>query len=195
MDARLGLAAILRDAPQNAALLRMRSELFQYRLRGRNAPLPADRTPDGCDNAVLRGFVKISMHRQTDDLLRKEVADRQTGRVGWKMPVRLKAMQRLRIVDGGWNALRLERRREGAPAAGGDADGVLRPNRGHVGRHSWHLHDIGQMLRIAPSDPVAFRDFLWKDLELLDQHRGLDGVEPRGKANPHVVVAVGALAM
>src|SRR6516225_1340180 len=95
--------------------------------------LPANRAPDGRDDAVLRGFVKISMHRQADDLLGQEVADRQTARVGWKMAVCLQAMQRLRIVDGGRNPLRLEGRREGVAAPGVDADGVLRPYRGHVG--------------------------------------------------------------
>src|SRR5215470_10207089 len=128
MDARLGLAAILRDAPQDAALLRMRSELFQYRVRRRNAPLPAGRAPDGGDDAVLRRFVKISVHRQADGLLRKEVADRQTARVGGKMAIRLQAMQRLWIVDRGRNPLRLEGRGEDVAATGIEADGVLRPH-------------------------------------------------------------------
>src|SRR5215471_4453083 len=87
---------------------------------GRKVLLPADRTPDGRDDAVLRGFVKIGVHRQADDLLGDEVGNRQPARVGRKMPVRLLAMERLWIIDRRWNALRLEGPGEGVPASGPD---------------------------------------------------------------------------
>ena len=48
---------------------------------------------------------------------------------------------------------------------------------------------------IAPRDPVARRDLVGEDLELLDQHGRLDGVEAAVGADAHVVVAVTSLAV
>ena len=53
----------------------------------------------------------------------------------------------------------------------------------------------GRRRVVARSDRVARRDLVREDLELLDQDRGLDGVEPAVHADAHVVVFVAALAV
>ncbi len=56
-----------------------------------------------------------------------------------------------------------------------------------------HGHDVAEGVRIALRDRVAGRDLVVEDLQLLDQDRGLHGVEPAGQAEPDVVVFVDAL--
>src|ERR1700692_2492470 len=56
-------------------------------------------------------------------------------------------------------------------------------------------HDIAEAPRIALGDPVAHGDLVLEDFQFLQQDRGLDGVEPTGKAETNIVVLVGALAV
>ena len=56
-----------------------------------------------------------------------------------------------------------------------------------------HGHDIGERRVVAPRDALPRDDLVGENLQLLDQHRGLDGVEPPGHADAHVVVTVGPL--
>ena len=48
---------------------------------------------------------------------------------------------------------------------------------------------------IARRHPITGQDLVGKNLQLLDQHRGLDGVEPAGDADARGLGAVDALAM
>ena len=103
-------------------------------------------------------------------------------------------MHRLRIIDRGRHTLSLQRSGKAVPVgAFGKADGVLRPDRGAAGRKARHSDDVGQAARIAFRDPVAGGDLVVEDLQLLDQDRGLHGVEPAGQAEADVVVFVDAL--
>ncbi len=156
---------------------------------------PRDGAPDGGDDAILGRLVEIGVHRQADDLLGEAVGDRQSAFGTREAAIDLHAMQRLRIIDRGRDALGLERRRESVARARLDADGVLRPDRGHAVRDLRHADEAVERPRIALGDAVAGVDLVGEDLELLDQHRGLDGVEPRGEADPHVVIFVAALAV
>ena len=58
-----------------------------------------------------------------------------------------------------------------------------------------HGHDIAEAARIALGDLVARGDLVVEDLQLLEQDRGLHGVEPAGEAEADIVVFVGALAV
>src|SRR5262249_39030609 len=96
------------------------------------------------DDAVLRGLVEIGVHRQADDLAGELVADRNAARAHRIVLVGLLAVQRDRIIDRGRDALGLERRRQLVAAAARDADGVLRPDRGHAVRHVRRRDDAGE---------------------------------------------------
>ena len=103
-------------------------------------------------------------------------------------------MHRLAVIDRGRHALGLQRGGKAvAVGAFRQADRVLRPDRGIAGRQAWHRDDVAQATRIALGDPVAGGDLVVEDLQLLDQDRGLHGVEPAGQAEPDVVVFVDAL--
>ena len=105
-------------------------------------------------------------------------------------------MHRLRVIDRRRNALRLERCGEGVAVGPlGQTDGVLRPHRGAAGRKPLNLHDIGKPVRIVLGYPVASRDLVLEDFQLLDKDRRLHGVEPPGEPEPDIVVFVGSLAM
>ena len=58
-----------------------------------------------------------------------------------------------------------------------------------------HGHDIAEPSRIALRDHVARGDLVIEDFQLLDQDRGLHGVEPSGQAEADIVVFVRALAV
>ncbi len=55
--------------------------------------------------------------------------------------------------------------------------------------------DVGERGRIARRDARARRDLVGEDLQLLDQHRGLDGVEAAVQADADAIVFAAALAM
>ena len=74
-------------------------------------------------------------------------------------------------------------------------DRVLRPHRGQAVRHRRHDRDVGEPFGVAAGHPVARVDLVGENLQLLDQHRGLHGVEPPGMTDANVVVFVGALAV
>src|SRR6185312_13203125 len=77
----------------------------------------------------------------------------------------------------------------------GEADGVLRPDRGASGSKPRHRYDITEAARIALRHAVAGRDLVLEYPELLDQDCGLHGVEASGQSEAHIVVFVGALAV
>src|SRR5690349_12249576 len=105
-------------------------------------------------------------------------------------------MHRLRIIDYGRNALGLQRGLElVAITALWQADGVLRPDRGAAFGKLRHRNDVGEAPGVALRDHVTRRDLVVEDLQLLDQHRGLDGVEPCGETKTDIVVSVAAAAM
>ena len=135
------------------------------------------------------------MHWQADDFLRQRLADRNAALADRVMLVGLLTMQRDRIVDRGRHALGLERGSEGIARSGLEADGVLRPHRRHAGRHHRHGDDVAQRFVVAAGDTVARIDLIRENLELLDQHRRLNGVKARGQAEADIVVAIAAHAM
>src|SRR4051794_2921901 len=98
-------------------------------------------------------------------------------------------------MDGGRNALRLERGGERIAAPARQADGVLRPDRGRAVAHAWDFGDIGERRRIAPRDPVAGGNLVREYLELFDQHRRLDGVEAPVQPDAYAIVLLATLAM
>ena len=55
--------------------------------------------------------------------------------------------------------------------------------------------NIGERRRIAPRNALARRDLVREELQLLDQHRRLDGVEPAVEADAGAIVFVAALAV
>ena len=103
-------------------------------------------------------------------------------------------MHRFDVIDRGRNALRLQRRGElVAIDALGQADGILRPDRGAAGGEPRHGDDIAEGAGVALRDPVARGDLVLEYLELLDQDRRLHGVEPPGQPEADIVVFVRAL--
>ena len=105
-------------------------------------------------------------------------------------------MHRFRIIDHRRNALRPERCGE-TVAIGplGQADGVLRPDRGASGSQPRHRHEVTETARIAFRNPIAGRDLVLENLQLLDQDRRLHRVEASCQTKAHIVVFVGALAV
>ncbi|GCC49394.1 hypothetical protein chiPu_0033568, partial [Chiloscyllium punctatum] len=101
------------------------------------------------------------MHRQGNDVLRQPLADRQAAVGNRIVAVGRLLMDRLRIVDHGRDALRLQCGREGvAIDALGQADGVLRPHRGAAGSNARHRDEVAECARIAFGDLVARRDLV-----------------------------------
>src|SRR6185312_2353715 len=152
-------------------------------------------TPRRLDDARLGRLVEIRVHRQTDDLAGELVADRQPAAAERILPVGDLPVQRDRVIDRGRDAVGLERGGERVAAATGDADGVLRPDRGQARRNRRHGRDVAQALGVAPGDHLPGLDLLGEYLELLAQHRGLDGIEPRGQPDADIVVFVAALTV
>src|SRR5262249_53954470 len=149
----------------------------------------AKRPAYGVDNPILVRLVEIGMHRQADHFLPEPLAPRQPPHPrarsargppaaaprnprGGPLPV-----PRPGIVDRGRDALRLERADETVATGARQPDRVLRPYRRHAVGQVRNRRDVGERSRIAPGDALARRDLLAGDLELLDQHRSLDGVE------------------
>jgi hypothetical protein len=127
---------------------------------------------------------------------RQALADRQAAVGDRVMPVGRLLMHRFRIIDRGWNALRLQRRGETiAIGVLGQTDGVLRPDRGAAGGQTRHGHDIAEVPRIAFGDHIARDDLVLKNLQLLDQDGRLHGIEPRGEPEANIVVFVRTLAV
>ena len=112
-----------------------------------------------------------------------------------KSPIGRLPVQRLGVIDRGRNALRLQRGRERVAPAGGKPDRVLRPDRGLILGDARHDRDVGKAGGVARGRRIARGDLVRKDLELLEQHRRLDRVEPRGEADARGIVFVAALAM
>src|SRR5215813_47500 len=96
------------------------------------------------NDAILSRDVKISVHRQADDLGREAVAHGHALLADWIMFVRLLTMQRDRVVNGGRNAISLEKCRKFVAPAVCNTDGVLSPDRGRTRRHDRHSHDIAE---------------------------------------------------
>src|ERR1700720_3602776 len=151
--------------------------------------------PSCGNDPVLGRLVDIGMHRQADHFPRKSLADRHAALDDGKMPVGFLAIERDRIIDRGRDALRLEGRRKTVAPAGRQADRVLRPDRGRAFGQLRDLRHVGQMLAIAPRDPIAGRDLIGENLELLDQHGRLDRVETAVGADAHALVPTRSLAM
>src|SRR5712692_1475405 len=105
-------------------------------------------------------------------------------------------MHRFRIIDRGWNALRLERRGETvAIAALWQPYRVLRPDRCAAAGEARNGHDIAETTRIALRDLVARFDLVFEDFQFLDQNRCLHGIEPPGQPETDIVVFVETLAV
>src|SRR5258708_2490108 len=86
--------------------------------------------PHGVYDAILSRWVEIGVHGQADHLLGQPFAHRRAVGCDGKALVSLLAMQRDRVMDRGRNTAGLERSREPVAPARGNADGVLRPDRG-----------------------------------------------------------------
>src|SRR4051812_12075137 len=56
-----------------------------------------------------------------------------------------------------------------------------------------HAHHVREASIVTPRDAFARDDFLWKYLQLFDQHRGLDGIESPCHADAHIVITIGPL--
>ena len=136
------------------------------------------------------------MHRQADHVVREPFAHRQGAIGDREIPVGSLLMHRFRVVDRGRNALRFQRRgKTVAIGAFGQADGVLRPDRGAAGSKPRHGHGVAEAAGVAIGNRVAHGDLVLENFELLDQDRRLHGIEPRGQAETDVVVFVAALAV
>src|SRR5262249_47259267 len=162
------------------------------RCRPRSAP---QRLPYRLDDAVLRRFLEIGVHRQTDHLIGKPFADLGATLGNGKMPVWCLAVQRDRIIDPGGDALRLERGCEPVALTERNANGVLRPYRGRAMRHLGNLRHVGKALRIALRNALARDDLLGKNFQLLDQYGGLHRVEPPVESDAYRFVFVASFAM
>src|SRR5665647_2977782 len=76
-----------------------------------------------------------------------------------------------------------------------DAQRVLCPHRGRTRRHRRRDRHVGKALVVAPRNSIAGDNFVGKYFQLLDQDRGLHGVEPRCQANPNIVVFIAAVTV
>src|SRR5215831_823273 len=157
--------------------------------------LSTQRTLHGGDDPVLRRLVEIAVHRQADDLLREPLGDREAAVRTGEMRVGFLLVQRLGIVDRRRNAFGFERRREAVAPARLETDRVLCPHRGEAARQARHDRDIAERIAVARRRLVARDDFVAEDAQLLEQYRRLDGVEPSGQADAHIVVFVGVVAV
>src|SRR5436305_5778300 len=100
------------------------------------------------------------------------------------------------IVDGGRNALRVERRRESvAVAAFRQPNGILRPHRGATAGEARNGNDIAERARVSLRHAVARGDLVLKNFHFLDQDCSLHGVEPSRESEADIVVLVRALAV
>src|SRR4051794_39848493 len=155
----------------------------------------AQRVLDRIDDAILHLLGEVGMHRQADHLGGEALGDGQSVAGARIMLVGGLAVERLRVVDRGRDAGALEGGLERVTVVTRDPDRVLGPHRGRALRHLRHDGHLAQKIVVAPGDALARLDLVAKDLELLDQHRGLDGVEPAVEADAHVLVFVGALTV
>src|SRR5262249_16823582 len=78
---------------------------------------------------------------------------------------------------------------------GRDADRILRPDRGRTLAQVGNGRDLGKPGPIAARDALARYDLLGEDLELFDQDRRLDRVEPSVEPYSHAIIFVVALAV
>src|SRR5438477_4781843 len=105
-------------------------------------------------------------------------------------------MHRFRIVDGGWNALRLESSGKAiAIGALRQPDGVLRPDRGATGRQARQGDDIAEAARVALGDLIARGDLVLEYFQLLDQDSRLHRIKAAGEPEPDIIVFVRSLAV
>src|SRR5215212_9169577 len=150
---------------------------------------------DRLDDPVLVAFFQVRMHRQADHLVGKALADRQSVARQGIATIGGLAVQWQRIVDGGRDAARLEASGQPVTARGRDADRVLRPYRARALGQFGDAGNARELRIVARRDPVAARDLVAKDAQLLDENRRLQGIHASVEADADVVVFVGALAM
>src|SRR5215468_659598 len=149
----------------------------------------AKRPAYGVDNPILGRLVEIGMQRQADHFLAEPLAHGQAAIGHRQAAIGALPVHRPRIVDRGRDALRLERVNEAVAAGARQPDRILRPYRRHAVGQARNRRDVGERGRIAPGDTLARRDLLTEYLELLDQHRSLDGVEAPIEPDARAVVA------
>src|SRR3569623_2129070 len=102
------------------------------------------------DAPLLGRFIQIGVHRQADDLGRQLFAARKASGRDRKIQVRGLLMQRLRIIDRGRNAMRLQRRSQRIAASIRQPYGVLRPYRRAIRRHAWHDRNVPEAGIVTP---------------------------------------------
>src|SRR6476620_1021133 len=117
------------------------------------------------------------MHGQADDFRSEPFSNRQAAFGDWIWTEWFLSVDRMRVVYGGRNAVRTEPRCELFAPFRCNADRVLGPNRGGAFPGTGDGNNIGQQTRITLCDLVARGDLRRKDLELFDQHGGLNAVE------------------
>ena len=132
------------------------------------------------------------MHRQADHLGSQPFAHRDAPLADRILFVRLLTMQRDRVVDCGRNAFCLQCSGQRIAPAARYLNRVLRPNRGGSGG-ALARHDIAKPFTVSMGNLVAGIDFVREDLELFDQDRRLDGIEPRGETDADIVVFIAPL--
>src|SRR6185312_5065006 len=132
---------------------------------------------------------------QADHLLRDPLAHRRAAFGHRKTPVRLLTVERDRIVDRGRNALRIDRCRKRIALTGGEADGVLRPNRCGPRGEPRDARDIGETGGISARYALTRHQLVRKDLQFLDQHGRLDRIETPIQTDAYAIILVTALPM
>lgn len=126
------------------------------------------------------------MHGQADHGLGLGLGDRQTA--GLRIDrIDVLSVHRDRVVDRRRHALGLQVRGQAVPIL--VLDGVLRPDGNAALDHRRNgRHVPCKPLGVTVGDDVAQGDLFGEQLELLDQHRRLDGIQPRVHADAHVQV-------
>src|SRR5262245_18780541 len=130
------------------------------------------------------------MHGKAYDLVGNAVADGQTITGEWIGSIGGLPMKGLRVINGGRDSACLEPRRERVASVCRQPDCVLRPYRGCILHHLWHMAYARQVLVVADGYPLAAFDLLREDAQFFQLNRGLQCVEASVKADSYVVVLV-----
>src|SRR5215510_6310427 len=105
------------------------------------------------------------------------------------------ARQRARVVDLCRNALTPERPGYIVAKSICDPHRILCTHRRSTLGEHWHRHVIRKCARIPGCNLISRMNFIWKNLELLNQDGGLKCVEPSVDTDAHDVVFAGTFAM
>ena len=135
------------------------------------------------------------MHRQAEHLFGEAIADRHSALGERKVPISRLAMERLGVIDRGWNALGLQRGGKRVALTRLEADRILRPDWGGFIAGARDDRDVGEAGRVALGHAITGFDLLRKYFELFDKHRCLDGVQPAGDPDTRGLRSVDALAV